>query len=142
LLKDAGDVFEGEYSLNVPGNTVIPGWRVSTSIESKQVKSESKYDECFDYDVIGGQIVVRARKAGDSFQPLGMQGSKSLKDFMVDLKIPQAERDGVPIVCSHKHIIWVVGHRIDERAKVSATTKRILSIKFDRTSVDGYNTIV
>ncbi|MFC1998023.1 tRNA lysidine(34) synthetase TilS [Chloroflexota bacterium] len=142
LLNDAYEVFEGEYALNVPGDITILGWKVTASIENNQVKSESKYDECFDYDVVGDQLTVRGKRAGAKFQPLGMDGSKSLKDFMVDLKIPKARRDGIPIVCSAKHIIWVVGHRIDERASVSASTKRIIRLKFDRNSIDSYNTMV
>jgi len=133
LLNDLGDVFEGEYPLNVPGDTTIPGWRIHIAVVAEQVKSESEHDESLDYDVVGDQLVVRSKRAGDKFQPLGMDGSKSVKDFMVDLKIPKVQRDGIPIVCSAKHIIWVVGHRIDERASVSASTNRVLAIRFDRT---------
>jgi len=137
LLKDANEVLGGDYTLNVPGDTIIPGWRIHTAVENKQTKSESKYHECFDYDVVGDQLVVRSKEPGDKLKPLGMKGSKSLKNFMVDLKIPQAQRGGVPIVCSSKHIIWIVGHRIDERARVSASTESVLSMEFERTYVDG-----
>jgi len=142
LQNDASEVIEVEYTLNVPGDTMIPGWKIAASIENKQLKNESKYHECFDYDVVGSELSVRGKKASDKFQPLGMTRNKSLKDFMVDLKIPKAQRNGIPIVCSPEHIIWVVGYRIDERAKVSATTKYVLSIEFDRTYIDSYNTIV
>jgi tRNA(Ile)-lysidine synthase len=51
---------------------------------------------------------------------------------MVDAKIPRGWRDCVPLVCSPKQILWVVGWRIDNRAKVTSETKRVLSIQFDR----------
>ncbi|MCK5434285.1 MAG: tRNA lysidine(34) synthetase TilS, partial [Dehalococcoidales bacterium] len=139
LPNDAGEVFEGEYSLNVPGDTVIPGWKVTASIGNKVTESEDKggFIESFDYDVVGSELTVRGKNHGDKFSPLGMDGTKSLKDYMIDIKVPKAQRSVIPIVCSPGHIIWIVGYRIDERAKVSATTKRVLSMEFERTYVDG-----
>ena len=144
LLKDAGEVFESEYALNVPGDTIIPGWKVTVSIRNKVTESEDKggFIESFDYDVVGSELTVRGKNLGDKFSPLGMDGSKSLKEFMVDVKIPKAQRDGVPIVCSPKHIIWVVGYRIDERAKVTDSTRHVITVEFDRICIDSYNTIV
>ena len=133
LQNNDNELIEGEYALNVPGDTIIPGWTVHTAVVAEQVNSESQYDECFDYDVVGSELIVRGKNAGDSFQPLGMKGSKSLKDYMINDKVPQAQRSSIPVVCSPEHIIWVVGHRIDERAKVIASTKRVLTIRFDRT---------
>ncbi|MFC1978458.1 tRNA lysidine(34) synthetase TilS [Chloroflexota bacterium] len=139
LPNDAGEVFEGEYSLNMPGDTIIPGWKVTVSIENKVTESEDKcgFIESFDYDVVGSELTVRGKNPGDKFSPLGMDGNKSLKDYMIDVKVPKAQRGIIPIVCSPEHIIWIVGHRIDERAKVSASTERVLSIRFERTYVDS-----
>ena len=54
LSNNAGEVFEGEYSLNVPGDTIIPGWKVTASIGNKVTESEDKggFMESFDYDVM------------------------------------------------------------------------------------------
>jgi tRNA(Ile)-lysidine synthase len=131
------EVLDGEYRLNVPGQTDIPGWKINASVINKNVKTDSKYVEYFDYDVIGQKLMVRGRRQSDKFRPLGMQGSKSLKDFMVDVKVSKAKRDAIPIVCSPEHIIWVVGSRIDERAKVSASTKRVLKVEFERVHIDS-----
>ena len=86
----------------------------------------------FDLDVVGRKLTVRARRRGDRFQPLGMESPKKLQDFMVDAKIPRAWRDNVPIVCSPQHILWVVGWRIDHRARVTASTKHVLCLEFER----------
>ena len=139
LPNDAGEVFEGEYSLNVPGDTVIPGWKVTASVGNKVTESEDKggFIESFDYDVVGSELTVRGKNHGDKFSPLGMDGTKSLKDYMIDVKVPKAQRSVIPIVCSPGHIIWIVGYRIDERAQVSATTKHVLSMEFERTYVDS-----
>ena len=75
---------------------------------------------------------MRTRKPGDRFQPLGMSQPKKLNEFMIDSKIPQAWRGRIPVVCSPEHILWVVGWRIDERAKVTDNVKQILRLEFKR----------
>ncbi|MBA7713134.1 hypothetical protein ES703_122133 [subsurface metagenome] len=86
----------------------------------------------FDLDKTGDKLVVRGRKTGDRFQPLGMSQPKKLGEFMIDAKIPQAWRERIPLVCSPQHILWVVGWRIDDRVKVTEQTKQILRLKFER----------
>jgi len=86
----------------------------------------------FDLDKAGNKLTVRTRKLGDRFQPLGMSQPKKLNEFMIDSKIPQSWRERIPIVCSPQHILWVVGWRIDERAKVTDNVKQILRLEFKR----------
>jgi len=85
-----------------------------------------------DLDKTGNKLAVRSRQPSDRFQPLGLSQPKKLGEFMIDAKIPRAWRQRIPIVCSPKHILWVVGWRIDDRVKVSENTKRILCLKFER----------
>jgi tRNA(Ile)-lysidine synthase len=86
----------------------------------------------FDYDKTGEKILVRPRKPGDRFQPLGVSQPKKLGEFMIDSKIPHSWRGRIPIVCSPQQVLWVVGWRIDERVKVTEETKQILCLKFER----------
>ena len=51
---------------------------------------------------------------------------------MIDAKIPNTWRGQIPIVCSEEQILWVVGWRLDERAKVNRATKQVLRLKFER----------
>ncbi|MEO9801899.1 MAG: tRNA lysidine(34) synthetase TilS [Reichenbachiella sp.] len=74
-------------------------------------------------------IKVRNWKQGDSFYPLGMNGKKKLSDFMIDEKIPVNLKSRVVLFESKKDIIWVAGHRIDDRYKITPKTKRVLIIK-------------
>ena len=80
----------------------------------------------------GTELFVRQRRPGDRFQPLGMAMSKKLQDFMVDARIPRAWRAHIPIVCSPQQIVWVVGWRIDDRVKITETSKEILRLEFIR----------
>ncbi|NTV43329.1 MAG: tRNA lysidine(34) synthetase TilS, partial [Syntrophobacteraceae bacterium] len=66
---------------------------------------------------------------GDRFQPLGLRGTKKLQDFFVDSKIPRSMRQEIIIVCDTEKICWIVGHRLDERAKVTGETSVVLVIE-------------
>jgi tRNA(Ile)-lysidine synthase len=125
---------ETEYQLQVPGTTMLPGWRVVADvIKRKQVVEEgNSYTACLDLDRTGDKLTIRPRRPGDRFQPLGMSQPKKLNEFMIDSKIPRAWRRRVPIVCSSGQIIWVVGWRIDERVKVTGKTRKVLRLEMVR----------
>ncbi|MDD4100522.1 MAG: tRNA lysidine(34) synthetase TilS, partial [Candidatus Cloacimonetes bacterium] len=72
---------------------------------------------------------IRSRKEGDRFMPLGMKDMKKLKDFFIDEKVAKYDRDLVPIFADGEKLIWVCGHRIDERVKVDSSSSRFLMIK-------------
>lgn len=86
----------------------------------------------FDADKLERDITLRFRKEGDRFTPLGMKGSKKLKDYFMDLKIPREERDKVPLICCGDDIVWIVGYQVDNRFKVDKGTKNILEINIER----------
>jgi len=123
----------GEFQLKVPGETSLPGWHVEANIiPVEAIKDDAGgYKAYFDLDKTGDKLVVRSRQPGDRFQPAGMSQPKKLGEFMIDAKIPQPWRHQVPIVCSPHHILWVVGWRIDERVKVTDSTKQVLCLRFE-----------
>jgi tRNA(Ile)-lysidine synthase len=72
---------------------------------------------------------VRARRPGDRFRPLGSGGSRKVKAFLIDRKVPRDQRARIPIVLSGERIAWVVGHQIDERFKMTPATRRVLVLE-------------
>ncbi len=72
------------------------------------------------------KIHLRFRRAGDWFYPFGMKGRKKVKDFFIDLKLPQEQRNEIPILAAADDILWVVGYRSSEKFKVTAESKQIL----------------
>jgi len=54
-----------------------------------------------------------------------------VQDILVDAKVPAEARDAVPIVCAPWGVVWVVGHRLDERAAVTASTRSVLHLRFE-----------
>lgn len=127
---------EGDFMLNVPGETRIPGWLVKSKYKPADIEKETpdNFRACFDMDKIGTELVIRTRRRGDRFQPLGMEQPKKLGEFMIDARIPVAWRDRIPLVCSTRQIIWVAGYRIDDRVKVTPYTSRILCLEMKRDS--------
>jgi len=132
-------ILGAEFPLKLPGETVLPGWRVGATIISPSTAKgkgiglrNNLFTAYLDRDKTGDKLLVRPRRPGDRFQPLGMNQPKKLGEFMIDSKIPSAWRQRIPLVCSPKHILWVVGWRVDDRVKVTEDTKQVLCLKFER----------
>ena len=138
----------GRTVLRLPGTTVLePGWvwldggqiRPLEQIEAQWFEGGLEVLEAFrrrktpaqemiDLDKIEGKLVLRQRRRGDRFRPLGAPGEKKLGDFFTDTKVPLELRDRTGLLCDDQGIIWVMGLRLADRAKVTAPTKRILKL--------------
>jgi len=132
-------LIEEEMKIAVPGRTPLPDWHLITEVlagEQRKVEALDNQDPWqgyLDLDQVGQDLILRGRKPGDRFQPLGMGGrSKPLREFMIDAKIPYHIRDMLPLVVSPQNIVWVAGYRIDERARVTERTERVLKIWFQK----------
>jgi tRNA(Ile)-lysidine synthase len=133
--------FSGEYPLNIPGQTRLPGWVVEASVIEKAGAPDGWTTDpdvaCLDFDKTGYTLIVRSPRPGDVFQPLGMDSPKKMNRFMIDSRIPHARRAGIPVVLtpgqgndSPGQIVWLVGYRINGRFKITPETKKILRLEF------------
>jgi tRNA(Ile)-lysidine synthetase-like protein len=93
-------------------------------------------EQYFDADRIEGALVVRNRRPGDRFHPLGAPGSKKLKEFLIDFKVPEAVRDRLLLLCDAKKVLWVVGLRTAHSARLTESTESILSVSLQFGRVD------
>jgi tRNA(Ile)-lysidine synthetase-like protein len=84
-----------------------------------------------DADAAGEPLSVRTWRAGDRFRPLGMSGEKKLHDYFVDAKVPRSERGRIPLVWGPRHLLWVAGHRVDDRARLTPGTQRVLALRLE-----------
>lgn len=90
--------------------------------------STNRWSVELDAGKIHGQLVLRPRRSGERFAPLGMGGKhKSLHEYMIDEKIPRHLRDSVPILADDEKVLWVVGYRVDERAAIHSAAGQAVS---------------
>jgi tRNA(Ile)-lysidine synthase len=123
-------------TLVVPGEMIVKeeGILIKASIQDSQeleIKDRKPLDvfAAFDADRLIFPLIIRSRKEGDFFYPLGFGKKKKIQDFFVDEKVPRDERDAIPLIVSGEDIIWVVGYRGDERFKVTDETKKVLKFE-------------
>jgi len=121
------------YELAVPGTVEIP--QVGTVVAQPVTERPSELGDVagthiiVDADAAGPTLCVRNWQPGDCMQPLGMVGHKKLQDVFVDEKIPQQQRNHIPLVVdSQGRIIWVVGLRMGEQFRVAEDTTKLLKL--------------
>ncbi len=121
-----------ERELKMEGSTPIPELGVTLTSHTQVPLPSVKPDPMtatLDKDAVRGALVVTPPRPGDRFRPFGMDGEKKLQDFFVDEKVPRRRRDSVPVVRDEAGIVWVVGHRIDERFRIDESTKQALVLE-------------
>ena len=84
---------------------------------------------CLDYEKLLFPLVIRKWSKGEYFQPLGMEGFKKLSDFFIDEKFSIPEKEAAWILYSGDKVAWIIGHRIDNRFKITPATRKIYQVK-------------
>ncbi|MGI6488215.1 MAG: tRNA lysidine(34) synthetase TilS [Syntrophomonadaceae bacterium] len=121
------------YLLQIPGKTYIKEMQAEIKCQvQEQWCLPSDADRgwaCLDWDKLSRPLEVRSRRPGDRFYPLGLGGSKKLKDYFIDARVPASERDRVGLLACGEQIYWVIGHRLDARAAVEDGTRQVLVVE-------------
>ena len=98
---------------------------------------KKKYTKYLAYDTMAPCIVLRTRREGDYLTVNASLGRKKLKDYLIDEKVPRSRRDSMVLVAQGSHVLWVVGMRISEDAKVTRGSRIVrIEVSPDRTA-DG-----
>lgn len=119
-----------EYRLQ-PGDTVdIPsaGWRVSVGAPCEGGSGAGFSQAVALPSADFGPVVVRNRRRGDRFRPLGMQVEKKLSDFFIDRKIPKDIRDTLPLVLIDGRIAWIAGTEVSEDFRLGSCDSERLAL--------------
>ncbi len=123
---------EYEYKVNIPGSLYIKERKFTVRSElttKEKIDFSCKNEVYLDLDKIQQPLIMRNRRDGDWFQPLGMQGRKKIKNFFIDHKIPRSERDKMALLADQISVIWIQNMHLNERVKVTAETKNVLKLK-------------
>lgn len=107
---------------------------IRLTFEDGSVKNLSQ-NSCirwFDYDKIAENVMVRFKEEGD-FLVISPEGDKKkLKKYFADSKIPSDKRGGIPLVASGNDVLWIIGYRTGEGARITKSTKKLLKMEIKR----------
>ena len=103
---------------------------------SKFEKSENPNVEYIDqHKIKNKKLQLRVWREGDAFRPLGMSGKQKISDFLTNKKLNRFEKFNQSVLCADNKIIWLCGHRIDDRYKVSDETTKFISLNREKRSI-------
>jgi len=135
-------------SLNTRGPTPLPGWGIRVVVDelaappvppasdnpasdhpASDHPGPPTWEALLDSRAAAGPLAVRSRLPGDRYRPLGAPGERKLQDVLVDLKVPRAARDRIPLFTCEGRLAWVPVHRIDDRFRLTPTSPAALRIR-------------
>ena len=135
------------YPLAIVGKTFIEALNTEITAELGYIKSyetftlpDGKFEAIFDYKKLRKvfakpvlealPLTARNRRQGDRFQPHGMQGTKKIKDFLIDVKVPHHDRNSIPLLVCDDAILWVIGYTTSESFKIGPDTQQYLYLRY------------
>ena len=100
---------------------------------SQHRKLENDYTKWFDYDKIEKNICVRRRRKGDYLviHPNGQR--KTISNLFTDRKVPRGDREDIALLAAGQEVLWAVGVRGGESARVGEESREILRVSAERT---------
>lgn len=145
LQKDSGTFpvvhlelpFEGEKEVTAGGLHFLVS--CGTADSGLFPVPEKKYTKWLAYDTISHELCLRSRRAGDYLIADRAGGRKKLSDYMTDRKIPGKIRDRIVVAAQGSHILWVVGGRICEGAKLAPGQRYVKIALKGREEKEGTN---
>ena len=107
--------------------------------EKKQNIVENRYTEWFDYDKITTSLLLRTRRPGDYFAIDDDLHTQTVKQYMINKKIPKVKRSEMYLLADGSHILWIPGYRASRQYKVEKSTRRILEVRLKGGDNGGTN---
>ena len=89
-----------------------------------------------DADAFPEGCVLRTRREGDVFTPFG-GGTKPLKKYLTDRKIPARIGHGLPLVAYGSEILAVIGTEISEKVRVTEKTEHTVYLTLSYTNEEA-----
>jgi len=118
-----------ERPLIVPGDTLVPGGLFRAAFTEDTSYEADVYKAYFDRDRLPAQLTVRRRRARDRFFPINAPGSRKLKEFFIDRKVPREARD-IPLLAAGADVLFLPGFGIADAVKITEQTARVLRVEY------------
>lgn len=121
----------GEYDFR-SGKLKIEGYGIIRSTISKVLTEPKIHQHIIDADRLPTNAKWRFRQEGDTFASLGLGGTKKLKEYFIDKKIPQRMRDSIPVLAVDNKVLIVADIEIAEELKVTENTRSYYKINYEK----------
>jgi len=135
-ISHSTELIDKSITLDIPGQTKFGGYSIEATVfqadeeEFNKFKAEkNSFIEWFDFNKIKPPVIIRLRKAGDRFVPLGLNEEKKAGKFLTAARVPQHLRKKLLIVADSEKIIWLWPIRTSEQTKVTSETRKLLQLK-------------
>jgi tRNA(Ile)-lysidine synthase len=102
--------------------------KIVTGIKNLIISSDTG-TASLDLQKISFPVMIRKWETGDYFFPFGMKQKKKLSDYFIDKKLSRLEKEKILIMESRGKIVWIIGKRIDNRFRITKSTKKALILK-------------
>jgi tRNA(Ile)-lysidine synthase len=98
-----------------------------------ELKNADPFQVTLDAALLGENLTLRTRRAGERFHPLGMSGkSMKVKDFMINVKLPKRARENYPILYMGDEIAWIPGYQPSHLFRVTEKTQSVVLLKLEK----------
>jgi tRNA(Ile)-lysidine synthase len=135
IVSDEAYMQETSYTIaDTEAFCIYPGISSARNVkisDTYEIPSDPQI-ACIDLQKISFPVLIRKWKPGDYFYPLGMKQKKKLSDYFIDNKYSRFDKETIFILESDGKIVWLIGDRIDDRFKITGSTKKGLLIKLKR----------
>ncbi len=126
--------------LPLPGSVMIGnGWTLHAEagdldeVVERVFHNPDPFQIWLDADALANPLVIRARRPGERFRPLGMQEhSQKLSDFLVNAHLPARARPAWPLVVCGDEVAWIPGYQPGHAFRVKEGTKKVVFLKLER----------
>lgn len=117
------------YDVSIPGTVDVREADrsiVFDFVDRKDIHMTGKDRIYFQTDCVEYPLAVRSIRPGDRIAPLGLNGSKKVKNIFIDMKVPRDDRRRVPLLVDARGVLWVAGMTVDERCRIDEMSGSIV----------------
>lgn len=125
---------EQEVSLPILGHFELAnGWLISAKVVQNVSLAEVSQNEnewqAYVALAENQSLRIRPSQPNERFQPLGLDGhTQEIADLLSNRKVPRGRRLLWPVVITDAHPVWIVGLHLDNRARVTKKSPRIVKL--------------
>jgi tRNA(Ile)-lysidine synthase len=125
-----------EYPVTIPADIYVTERDITVRLKLARKKDIDlkNHDKVYlDLDKIKQPLILRNRKDGDWFVPLGMKGRQKVKNLFIDRKIPYRQRDEIILIVDGISVIFIDNFHLSDRVKITPETRNVLVLEITNT---------